>query len=172
MNDTLRVELIEMARAEDAMRADVPGSGDLELQPIVAHHELTALRKEHNTRLRQILDDIGWPGEAVVGADGADAAWRLAMFASDDRELQGRCLLLMEDFSEDADVAAHQPAFLLDRLLVADGKPQIYGSQCIVSPEGIVPCSTTDSDGLDARRAAIGCEPIAVALERIRKEHA
>lgn len=170
MDERLRAELIEMARAEDAMRADTASGGDVEVVG-AAHHELTALRREHDARLREIVDAHGWPGAALVGADGCEAAWRLAMFAVDDRDLQARCLALMEDLAEEGEVEPYQPAFLLDRLLVGDGKQQVYGSQFSVSADGVEPFPISDPGGVDARRSAIGVEPLAAALERMRKAH-
>jgi hypothetical protein len=172
MNDKLRVELIEMARAEDAMRAEVGDPGDTEVLSADPHHELSAIRREHNARLREIIDQHGWPGSTSVGPDGAEAAWRLAMFAGDDRELQGRCLMLMEDIAEDGEIEAWQPAFLLDRLLVNDRKPQLYGSQFKLEGKSVVSCDISGLDGVDDRRKAIGAEPLAEALERLRAARA
>ncbi len=173
MNDSVRVELIEMARAEDAMRAEVSDVGDTEvLAPGEAHHELVALRREHNKRLREIIGAHGWPGAKLAGTDGSEAAWRLAMFATDDRELQGECLMLMEDMAEEGDVDAWQPACLLDRLLAVDGKEQVYGSQFTLKDGAVEPFPVSDTAVVDARRKAIGLDPIEEALEGIRARRA
>lgn len=174
MNEKLRGELIELARAEDAMRADVPSAGDVDVlvpsSVLVgsAGGELIGLRREHNTRLREIINAHDWPGASMVREDGCEAAWRLAMFALDDRELQGRCLMLLEDITEEGEVQAWQPAFLLDRLLAQDGKDQFYGSQLRLADDGTVtPFPIANPGGVDARRAAIGVPPLADHLASV-----
>jgi len=42
-----------------------------------------------------LLDRHGWPGRSLVGPDGADAAWLLALHADAEPEFQGRCVELM-----------------------------------------------------------------------------
>ncbi len=59
-------------------------------------------------------------------------------------------------------------ALLEDRVLVGQGKPQIYGSQLITDPttgkNSIQPIA--DEMDVDKRRAAVGLEPLAEYAKR------
>ena len=49
-----------------------------------------------------------------------------------------------------------------DRVLIAQGKPQRYGSQFTAAGDGTMELRPTeDMDGLDARRQAMGLQPLA-----------
>lgn len=50
---------------------------------------------------------------------------------------------------------------LTDRMLLAQGKPQRYGSQFLIKDGVPTLHPTEDRVGLDARRAAMGLAPIA-----------
>ena len=155
-----------MAAEDDALRAQLDAAGDEYVRAGSADPQLVALRRKHNSRLSQIIDEVGWPGLATAGPDGSDAAWRLAMFALDEPALQARCLQAMEDVVEEGDVLAWQPAFLLDRLLMQEGKEQVYGSQLVTSSGGdmFAPWPMQEPDTVDQRRSAIGAGTLADAL--------
>ncbi len=53
-------------------------------------------------------------------------------------------------------------ALLTDRVLLAQGKPQRYGSQFTTAGDGTMELRPTeDMDGLDARRQVMGLQPLA-----------
>jgi hypothetical protein len=53
-------------------------------------------------------------------------------------------------------------AYLEDRIAVAAGDPQVYGTQVGCGPDGPVPATPIDDEaGVDDRRAAAGLEPLA-----------
>jgi hypothetical protein len=52
-------------------------------------------------------------------------------------------------------------AYLTDRVLISDGKPQIYGTQGREEKGVIMPFPIEDEEHVDERRQSIGLEPIA-----------
>ena len=58
---------------------------------------------------------------------------------------------------------------LEDRIRVREGLPQRYGTQLQKSGEGWQPLPTEEPDSLDARRQAVGLEPISEYLEGARR---
>ena len=58
-------------------------------------------------------------------------------------------------------------AMLRDRILVNEGRPQIYGTQIAGVADGEpVPWPVADPEGMDERRAEVGLAPFAVHVAR------
>ncbi len=74
-------------------------------------------------------------------------------------DLQEECLPLLEDAVARGDASAVDLAYLMDRVLMHRGEPQVYGTQYRVK-DGVPELWTVrDPAGLDERRAALGLEP-------------
>jgi hypothetical protein len=140
------------------------------------HDELLALAAAPDTaatreRLWAVLDDHEcWPGRALVGDDGSEAAWFVAQRALDDVGLQARCLELLEVAVDlgDADPVLH--AFLEDRVRMHAGQPQRYGSQFVLDDGGaLVAWPLDDPDAVDARRARLGLPPMGEHAEAMAR---
>lgn len=60
-------------------------------------------------------------------------------------------------------------AYLCDRVRLAEGQAQLYGTQ-VESVDGILrPCSLADPEDVDERRLAAGLEPLADYLKSFEK---
>ena len=125
-------------------------------------------------RLWEILDDYEcWPGRKMVGEDGANAAWLLAQHALFDPGLQRRCLEVLEVAVDYGDAPAAHYAYLLDRVRMADGKDQLYGSQFVDSADGgtLVPWPVEDPAHVDERRRQVGLPPMAEQARQMREQY-
>jgi Family of unknown function (DUF6624) len=116
--------------------------------------------------LKAVIAEHGWPGAALVGTDGAHAAWLLAQHADADPAFQRQCLDLLTAAVEGGEARMHELAYLTDRVLLAEGQPQVYGTQVTLQGGAWVPRNLRDPDGVDARRAAADLEPLAEYLGR------
>jgi len=125
-------------------------------------------------RLWDILDDCeSWPGRHLVGHDGEDAAWLVAQQEIDDVELQRRCLELLEVAAALGDADPVHYAYLCDRVRMADGRTQLYGSQFVRNEHGrLVPWHLDDLDRVDARRRRLGLPEFAEHARAVRDEYA
>ncbi|OIJ97765.1 hypothetical protein BIV25_13235 [Streptomyces sp. MUSC 14] len=121
--------------------------------------------------LRRILTDQGWPGTSLVGEDGAEAAWHLALHADHDPHLQQLALGLLATAVEEGEAKIQQWAHLLDRCAVNASQPQVFGTQHVRHPAGIQMLPTQDPEHLDARRASVGLPAHATAYEALRQRH-
>jgi hypothetical protein len=121
-----------------------------------------ALVDHDNTRwLGQVLSARGWPGRALVGDDGAAAAWLLAQHADDDPAAQRVFLHALREAVAYGEASPAHLAYLEDRVRVNAGQPQLYGTQFTVTGTDFGPRPIEDPDRLDERRAAAGLEPFA-----------
>jgi hypothetical protein len=80
-----------------------------------------------SARLRESVGQHGWPGPRLVGEAGAHAAWLLVQDAPP--ELQEECLPLLQDAVARGDASPADLTYLMDRVLMYRGEPQIYGTQ-------------------------------------------
>ncbi len=102
----------------------------------------------------------GWPGRSRVGEDGAHAAWLLIQHADHDPAFQKQCLELLEQAVRVGEAAPVDFAYLTDRVLTAEGKPQRFGTQLLIREGGLVLQPVEDREHLDQHRAGIGLGPI------------
>jgi hypothetical protein len=129
--------------------------------------------EHHCARLWDILDDYEcWPGRRLVDDDGEAAAWILAQRAVFDPELQRRCLEALEISVACGDAPPAHYALLLDRVRMADGKDQLYGSQFVRSEDGasVVPWPIEDAAHVDERRERVGLTPLAEQAREMREQ--
>jgi hypothetical protein len=115
----LRLRLIAMAKADQDMRNGAIKNG--------AKWDYS-LDKKHTGQLRRIIARYGWPTIPMVGVEASNDAWLIAQHADHDRQFQRKCLALLKAAPR-GEISLHNIAYLEDRLLVAEHKPQLYGTQ-------------------------------------------
>ncbi len=133
----LTQEILTMARLDQAVRK----SGG----------EITVVDQKNLTRMKQIVSDFGWPTISLVGKKASHMAWLLVQHADEDLKFQKHCLNLMKEAIKKKEVMLPDIAYLTDRVLVNQGKLQIYGTQ-FYKP-------IKDWQNLNARRIRMGLTP-------------
>ena len=123
------------------------------------------------TWLKEVVGKHGWPGKSLVGSLSAQNAWLLVQHADADRAFQKDCLKLMEAMPK-GEVTPLHLAYLADRVLLADGKKQKYGTQAAFMDGKVVAAPIEDEGGVDERRKTIGLEPLADYLKMVEKMYA
>ncbi|MCY3699891.1 MAG: hypothetical protein OXH46_09700 [Gemmatimonadetes bacterium] len=166
MNETLRDELLEMARRDEAVRAELVASGELfgGYEPRMARvHERNA------RRLHRIIESVGWPGADLVGPDGAEAAWIILQHAIAEPGLLRRALPLLQAAAREGKASPRHAAMLEDRIRFFEGRPQRYGTQFDWDADGKLSAGEVDDpQRLDERRHAVGLPPLAEQMEEAR----
>jgi len=113
--------------------------------------------------LKEVIEKHGWPTNALVGKDGAHAAWMLVQHADRDRPFQRQCLNLMAALPKNA-ISQSDFAYLTDRVRRAENKKQLYGTQFEVVEGKLKPRPMEDEASIDKRRAEVGLQPLAEYL--------
>ncbi|MEU9473118.1 DUF6624 domain-containing protein [Streptomyces avermitilis] len=122
--------------------------------------------------LRRIVSVFGWPGRSLVGEAGCRAAVEIALHVDHDPPFQRTLLRMLQEAVQRGQATPAQWARLLDRCLVREAKPQVYGTQHWYRPDGrLVPHPIDDPVSLTARRAQIGLPPYSASIERLRRRH-
>ena len=167
MDDRLRAELLDMAAEDERVRSELAADGSL--FAVGYHPRMEEVHRRNAGRLRTIVAARGWPGEALVGRDGAEAAWLVVQHSIGDPSLQRAALVRLEDAAARGEAPAWQAAMLEDRIRVFEGRPQLFGSHFDLDDGGLpVPLPIEDPGGVDERRRRIGLEPLAEAI-RLRR---
>jgi len=138
------------------------------LSMMLSAAKLEAVDKKDRTRLAEIIDKHGWPGKTLVGKEAASDAWLIVQHADADPAFQKRCLQLMKGLPK-GEVEPQDVAYLTDRVLVADKKKQLYGTQLRSDGGKFKPLPIEDEANVDKRRAEIGLMPLAEYLKIAQK---
>ena len=159
MNEALRKELIALAEKDQELLQSVKDSG--ELMDDEYHPKLRRLHEENTRRAKEVLSEGGWPAISQVGEDGSDAMWLIVQHSVLEPEFMLSCVPVLERLVKAGEAKGWQLAFLQDRALMLQEKPQIYGTQHVLDTNGeLRPYELADPDGVDKRREAVGLEPL------------
>ena len=88
-------------------------------------------------RLKKIFTEYGFPDKDMVGDLGLMSVKMVLQHADNDVAFQKQYLPKIKELYENGHIIGQNYAYLQDRILVNEGKPQIYGTQVI--PEEIKP---------------------------------
>jgi hypothetical protein len=126
---------------------------------------------EDNTKwLKGVVEQHGWPTRTLVAQDGANAAWLLVQHADADPKFQRQCLDLMAKLPKD-EVSPANLGYLNDRVLLAEGKKQLYGTQFMFVGGKWKPRPIEDEANVDKRRAEAGMSPLVDYVKLIKQQY-
>jgi hypothetical protein len=177
-NEALRHELLRRVRADqDARKAlaallhgpKVPDAKALAEKDPAAVKRMRQVDRENTERMKEVVARHGWPGKSLVGADGAHAAWLLVQHGDHDRPFQRRCLALLRKAVKEGEATGEQLAYLTDRVLIAEGKKQVYGTQLVVVAGKFRPAAIEDEANVDRRRREVGLPALAEYLRGVEE---
>ncbi|WEP00775.1 NUDIX hydrolase (plasmid) [Streptomyces sp. FXJ1.172] len=133
---------------------------------------IQTIDRDNTAWLKVVISEHGWPGITLVGEDGADAARLLAQHADQDLAFQKKALELLRLAVAAGQAPARHSAYLIDRVRVAEGKRQLYGTQYHGVGAGAALYAVEDPERLDERRDYVGLEPHADYDRRMRSTQA
>jgi len=109
MDRRITDELIAMAEHDRKVGDELAASGALYegYDPRMA-----AVHEKNTLRLQEIMAQIGWPTERLVGKRAAEAAWLIAQHAIAHPQFQRSCLKFLAVAAREHLVPAWQPAML------------------------------------------------------------
>jgi len=122
------------------------------------------LDKQNQELLRQIIARYGWPGKKLVGYHGSNAAFLIAQHSDMDTIFQRECLGYIREAYYKHDVDPADYAYIVDRVRINSGRPQLFGTQFYpVEEDGknvlrLKPVE--DERHLDLRRRLFGLLPV------------
>ncbi|MFN7115286.1 MAG: DUF6624 domain-containing protein [Saprospiraceae bacterium] len=117
-------------------------------------------------KVSKILDQYGWLGPDVVGAQGSVTLFLVIQHSP--LEVQLKYVPLLREAVKNGKANAANLALLEDRILMFQGKKQLYGSQLRMNQQTgkyeLAPIE--DPKNVDKRRAEVGLGPLADYVKR------
>lgn len=115
----------------------------------------------HIGRAKEILGEKGWPGFDLVGEDGSQGMFLIVQHADADPAFQKKALGLLKASYEKGQASGEHVAYLVDRVRVAEGRPQVYGTQLEYDDRACpYPGKIENEAQVDSRRAKVGLDPL------------
>lgn len=152
----LRGELLRRMKEDQEARFALQDGEDM-----AKVHKLGQIDAANTTWIKGVMEQRGWLGKSLVGDDGALAAFLLVQHASHDLPFQERALELMKAAAEKGEASKAHLAYLTDRVLIARGKKQVYGTQFYQRGNQLGPQPIEDEANVDARRKELGLPSMA-----------
>jgi len=158
LNVDLQRELLAMRDADNRVREELASVGELDSG---YHPRMELVHRQNAERLRAIVAEHGWPGTALVGQDGAEAAWLVLQHSIGEPDLQRGYLPLLLEAATRGEIPRWQPAYLADRICFFEGRPQIYGTHSDWNDEGVMAiCPLEAPERVNELRSGVGLGPL------------
>jgi hypothetical protein len=167
MLEHLCASLLALQQRDLSVRSELEADGSL-FQGY--HPRMEAVHRDNAERLRELIAQFGWPHEGIAGADGAEAAWLLVQHAIGEPDFMRSCRELLAAEVAAGRVPRWQHAHLDDRIRVSEGKPQRFGTQFDLTPDGAVVCEVEEPEHLDQRRRDAGLGPLSERMAALAGE--
>lgn len=144
--------------ALDSIRSAHPDKNAPEQKAFVA--EWIRQDSANLVRVEAILAQYGFPGKSMVGEQGASTVWLVIQHAP--LEKQEQYFPLLTEAAEKGELKKSDWAYLLDRIQMRKGLPQVYGSQVVSDPKtgAWIFHPIEDEANVNVRRAAVGLSPL------------
>lgn len=173
-SEAVRRELVKMGEDDQKHRQEMmdlsdklagPNREEVEKRLKLVNEQQDSLDSRNQQRLDEIVKEYGWPTKSAFGKDAGFAAFLVVQHAG--LEYQKKYLPLIKEAAARNEARPSDLAMLEDRILMRDGKKQIYGSQVSRNDKtkALELYPVEDEQNVDARRAAVGLMPLAQYLK-------
>jgi hypothetical protein len=163
----VRKELLTMDRVDQEARMTCAnGTADEQIQCLAKIAE--TIDAPNTRRLEEIYRQYGLPTKKLVGEDGFKAFMLLLQHCNSNL-LREKRLKPIKNAFERKELSPLDYANFTDRLLLHQGKEQIYGSGFEIKDGKLVISKTKDIKNLDKRRAKIGLPPITESMKILKE---
>ena len=166
----LRDELLEMLDDWESLRDSLDRAhGYDQPMPPADSARMEELVEQNVDRLSDIIREHGFPGNSMVGEEGSQAIWVLTQHADGHLEFQRGVLSFMKEAVEENEVDPRHVAYLEDRVRIAQGRDQVYGTQVQFLDGMPRPFPIEDAEDVDERRDEMGLQPLEEYLRELRE---
>ena len=122
---------------------------------------------ESTSYIKKILNEFGPPSIGKIGKQASFYAWKLVQHSAD-QTLQEKYLKIMERNLNDFNKRDY--AYLKDRVLLAQGRKQIYGTQFTKDPSGsYIAINLDNPEHVNERRSDMELDTLEENIERMKR---
>jgi hypothetical protein len=166
-NKPLQLELVKMWINDQYVRSnlmqDLLEKYHLKKNEVIIDSFGVETDERNRIRLKEMIDEFGFPTKNLVGKDGMEAVFYIIQHANGDKPWQKSQLKNIEEAVRRGDMEGQDYAYLYDRIKVNSKEKQLYGTQIAkVDPinKTVELAETEDIENLDKRRRQMGIMPI------------
>ncbi|MEA3425870.1 MAG: DUF6624 domain-containing protein [Bacteroidota bacterium] len=135
------------------------------------NEEMKELHNRNAELLNDIIDEIGYPTIEKVGKEANEAAWLVIQHSIGKPAFMKKSAALLERAVSENNADPKSLAYLIDRIAVLEGKPQLYGTQFDWDETGnLNPNLYDDLAKVNERRKSIGLNTLEEQTEMIRRQ--
>ena len=151
----LQAELKEMVTDDQAVRTT----------SVFSDSKMKQIDEKHYPELLRIYEKYGWPRISVVGKEASGEYWLLVQHQN--LAFQKRVLPALQRAVESGEASKVNYAYLYDRVMISEGKPQHWGTQGDCKDGKPVIQPVDDPVGLEQRRNELQLQPLDKYLEML-----
>lgn len=124
-----------------------------------------AIDKKNRRKLDRIIARHGWPTQSMVGTEASEVAFLIVQHS--DLAYLKKYFPLLKAAAAKGEAKPGQAAMMEDRILINEGKKQIYGTGVQTDPvtQELKLWPIENEEEVEARRAAVGLPPLAEYLK-------
>ncbi|MFD7615599.1 DUF6624 domain-containing protein, partial [Streptomyces sp. NPDC059802] len=164
-DEELAAELLRRMELDQEVRLLPPASRTPEVM-----ERWQEIDRDNRIWLEQLLAVRGWPGISEVGERAATAVWLFAQHSDPAPDFQLRCRDLLAEAVLAGEADPRHSALLQDRVRIAQGRPQVFGTQLYADEAGeLAPAPLWEAEQVDLRRLEVGLEPLEDYLHACRQ---
>ena len=134
------------------------------------HKEMEKVHIENARKLRTLIEKNGCPVLSNAGEKGVRLSWIIIMHAISLPDFIRECLTQMRLAAASQDYTLELLAYLEDRVLFFEGRPQLYGTNYDWQDGELKPTSIQDISSLPYRRRSMGLPPMPSEVSRVTEE--
>jgi hypothetical protein len=131
----------------------------------------TQMSSLHTQTLKEIVRLHGWPDKKRVGIEGVQAALFLVQNSSSLAFQQDMLPFIIQAYINKDGVSGQQAATLTDIISIAQGKPQILGTQFDIVDGQVTFKPLANQATVDKLRAAMQLPPLADYKKQLENKH-
>ena len=175
--DTLLTNRLDaMVKADQKWRGLIRQINNGEIDSIsldVASNHMQQTDSLNTTELKDIFNQYGFVGYDIAGQKGSHNFWLLVQHQDKDVDFQRAVLEQMKVAAENKNASYQDYAYLLDRVNVNQGQPQVYGTQMTFNADttSYIPMPLTEPEKLNKRRKKAGLPPIEFYIDAMNKRY-
>ncbi|MCK5285727.1 MAG: hypothetical protein KAJ58_00675 [Candidatus Pacebacteria bacterium] len=121
--------------------------------------------------VKKVLNKHKWPTISSIGEKTSHNFWLLVQHMDKDIVLQKKALRFLEEAVDKNEANPKDHAYLKDRILVAENKKQLYGTQWKIENGELFMFSVKDIKNLEKRRKGVGLTMVNKQQEQLKKEY-
>ncbi|WP_350634450.1 DUF6624 domain-containing protein [Pseudoalteromonas sp. GW168-MNA-CIBAN-0100] len=168
INLPLQKELIEMEIEDQHIRNKI-GEAGWHSPPKALLEKMMKIDESNTGKLKAIIKKHHWVTRDLVGVKGVGAAFLVIQHSPDVAFKVKMLPYLKQSYLNGEGVSGQQVALLTDKVLIAQGKKQIYGTQADVSEGKVVFSPIEDETNVDKRREEMNMPSLDFYLKIMEK---